>query len=170
VAHDETADGAGRPGVATYVVEAVVAAIVLVVGIVVVVESVKLGARWTSGYFPFYIGLIISVSSAAIFVQALFGKNKKTAVFVDSVQLKRVMSVLVPATLYVLAIQFLGLYVASAIYIALFMIVLGKYSWLKSVAVALVINALLFFMFETWFKVPLYQGTLEPLGLLTRSR
>ena len=50
------------------------------------------------------------------------------------------------------------------------MIVLGKYSWLKSVAVALVINALLFFMFETWFKVPLYQGTLEPLGLLTRSR
>jgi len=175
VAHDETADGAGRSGVATYVVEAVVAAIVLVVGIVVVVESVKLGARWTSdgpgsGYFPFYIGLIISVSSAAIFVQALFGKNKKTAVFVDSVQLKRVMSVLVPATLYVVAIQFLGLYVASAIYIALFMIVLGKYSWLKSVAVALVINALLFFMFETWFKVPLYQGTLEPLGLLTRSR
>ena len=175
MAHDETADGAGRPGVATYVVEAVVAAIVLVVGIVVVVESVKLGARWTSdgpgsGYFPFYIGLIIIVSSAAIFVQALFGKNKKTAVFVDSVQLKRVMSVLVPATLYVLAIQFLGLYVASAIYIALFMIVLGKYSWLKSVAVALVINALLFFMFETWFKVPLYQGTLEPLGLLTRSR
>lgn len=175
MAHDETADGAGRSGVATYVVEAVVAAIVLVVGIVVVVESVKLGARWTSdgpgsGYFPFYIGLIISVSSAAIFVQALFGKNKKTAVFVDSVQLKRVMSVLVPATLYVLAIQFLGLYVASAIYIALFMIVLGKYSWLKSVAVALVINALLFFMFETWFKVPLYQGTLEPLSLLTRSR
>jgi len=175
VAHDETADGAGRSGVATYVVEAVVAAIVLVVGIVVVVESVKLGARWTSdgpgsGYFPFYIGLIISVSSAAIFVQALFGKNKKTAVFVDSVQLKRVMSVLVPATLYVVAIQFLGLYVASAIYIALFMIVLGKYSWLKSVAVALVINALLFFMFETWFKVPLYQGTLEPLSLLTRSR
>ncbi len=40
----------------------------------------------------------------------------------------RVLSVLVPAVVYVLGIWFLGLYVASAIYIALFMIILGKYS------------------------------------------
>jgi hypothetical protein len=174
VIHDEHPEEApGRPVTHTNVVEAVVAALLLALGVVVIVESRRLGAGWTSdgpgaGYFPFYIGLIIAISSAAIFVQALFGKKRNTAVFLDSVQLKRVMSVLLPALLYVLAIKLLGLYVASAIYIALFMVVLGKYSWLKSVLVALAVNALLIFMFEVWFKVPLFKGTLEPLRFLVR--
>ncbi len=60
----------------------------------------------------------------------------------------------------------LGLYVASAIYIALFMIVLGKYSPVKSVLMGVVVNAFFFLMFEVWFKVPLFKGTLEPLRFL----
>jgi hypothetical protein len=150
------------------VVEAIVAALTLAFGLVIMAASWRLGARWTSdgpgsGYFPFYIALIISVSSAAIFVQALFGKSRNTGVFVDTEQLKRVMSVLLPAIGYVLAVVFLGLYVASAIYIALFMIVLGHYSWLRGFVVAVAISALLYLMFEVWFKVPLYPGMLDPL-------
>lgn len=169
--HDEQSPGTGRPAAATNVVEAVVAALILAVGVVVMVESRRLGAGWTtdgpgSGYFPFYIGVIVSVSSAAIFLQALFGRRRNTGPFVDTEQLKRVMSVLLPAIAYVLAIVYLGLYVASAIYIAMFMVALGKYSWVKSVAVALIINAMLYLMFELWFKVPLYAGTLDPLRYL----
>jgi hypothetical protein len=161
----------GRPAATVRVVEAVVAAIMLAVGAVIVAESRRLGAGWTSdgpgsGYFPFYIGLIIIVSSLGILFQALAGKKRNTGTFVDTEQLKRVMSVLLPAIVYVLAIVFLGLYVASALYIALFMIVLGHYAWTKSVVAAVVINALLFFMFEVWFKVPLYKGVLDPLRAL----
>jgi hypothetical protein len=168
---DDPAEGASRSGVATYVVEAVVAAILLVIGIVVIVESRRLGSGWTSdgpgsGYFPFYIGLIIVVSSLGLLYQALLGKHRKTAIFVDSVQLKRVLSVLVPAGIYVLGIRFLGVYVASAIYIALFMIVLGKYSRVRSVIAALAISTFFFFLFEVWFKVPLFKGTLDPLRFL----
>ena len=132
--HDETSDGATRTGVATNVVEAVVAAVLLVIGVVVIVESRRLGAGWTSdgpgsGYFPFYIGLIISdLRRSASCTRRCSARSRNTEVFVDREQLKRVLSVLVPAAVYVLAIAFLGLYVASAIYIALFMIVLGKYS------------------------------------------
>jgi hypothetical protein len=170
MAHDEKSDP-GRAGVATHTVEALVALILLIIGVVLIVESRRLGAGWTSdgpgsGYFPFYIGLIIAISGAGILYQALHGKTKRTEVFVDSQQLKRVMSVLIPATVYVLAVQFLGLYVASAIYIALFMIVLGKYSWVKSVVAALAVNTVFFFMFEVWFKVPLFKGSLEPLRFL----
>ena len=46
------------------------------------------------------------------------------------------------------------------------MIVLGKYSWIKSVIAALAINVVLFCMFEVWFKVPLYKGALDPLAFL----
>ena len=169
--HEEISDGQARSGVATYVVEAVVATLLLVIGLVVVFEARKLGAGWTSdgpgsGYFPFFIGVIITISGAGILYQALLGKHRNTEVFVDSVQLKRVLSVLLPATVYVLAITFAGLYVASAVYIALFMIVLGKYSWVKSVIAALAVNTVFFCMFEVWFKVPLFKGALDPLRFL----
>jgi len=160
-----------RTGVSTHIVEAVVAILIVVVGAIVIQGSRKLGSGWTTdgpgaGYFPFYIGLILCISGAGILVQALTGKTKNTEIFVDSEQLKRVLSVLIPALVYVGAVQFIGLYVASAIYIALFMVVLGKYSWIKSVIAALAVNTLFFMMFEVWFKVPLYKGTLDPLHFL----
>lgn len=152
-------------------VEAVVAIILLVFGAVVAYESWRLGARWTSdgpgaGYFPFYIGLIICISATGILCQSLLGKKRDAGVFVDKEQFQRVLSVFVPAVVYTFATVFLGLYVASAIYIGFFMIVLGKYPALKSVLVAVLVNAAFFMMFEVWFKVPLYKGTLEPLGFL----
>lgn len=160
-----------RTGVATHVVEAVVAFLVIVMGAVVIQGSRALGSGWTSdgpgsGYFPFYIGVILCISGAGIMYQALLGKNRNTEIFVDSEQLKRVLSMLVPAAIYVLAVQFLGIYVASAVYIALFMIVLGKYPRIHSVITALAVITLFFFMFEVWFKVPLFKGQLDPLRFL----
>ncbi len=158
-------------GVSTHIVETAVALCVLAMGIVVIVGSRALGSGWTtdgpgSGYFPFYIGVLLCISGLGIIYQALFGKNKNTDVFVDSVQLRRVLSVLLPALVYVGAVQFLGLYVASAIYIVLFMVILGKYSWLKSAIVSAVVIVLFFLMFEVWFKVPLFKGQFDPLSFL----
>jgi hypothetical protein len=76
------------------------------------------------------------------------------------------MSVLLPAVLFVAAIGVLGQYVASAIYIAVFMVWLGHYAVWKSAAVGIGVNALFFAMFEIWFKVPLFKGLLEPLAFL----
>ena len=158
-----------RTGVATNIVDAVVAVIVIMLGGLVIYGSRKLGSEWTSdgpgaGYFPFYIGLILSISGLGILYQALAGKVKNTETFVDREQLGRVMSVLIPALFYVGAIQLIGIYVASAIYIALFMVILGKYSWVKSVAAALVVVVLFFLMFEVWFKVPLFKGSYDLLS------
>jgi hypothetical protein len=154
------------------VVDAVTALLIAGLGGLVLFGSRKLGSEWTSdgpgpGYFPFYIGLILAISGLGIFFQALFGKNKNTEVFVDREQLGRVFSVLLPAAVYVLAIQFIGIYVASAIYITLFMVILGKYSVIKSLLVGLIVNTLFFMMFEVWFQVPLFKGEfdlLSPLG------
>ncbi len=167
----ETASAESRSGIATNVVDAVVALLVLIMGLGVLAGSWSLGSRWESdgpgaGYFPFYIGLILCISALGILYQALLGKKKNKAVFVDSVQTRRVLSVLIPALVYVLAVQLVGLYVASAIYIALFMIVLGKYSRFKSIATGLAVVVLFFLMFEVWFKVPLYKGIFDPLRFL----
>jgi len=162
---------ASRSVVASNIVEAVVAFIILVVGIVVVYSSVLLGHRWTSdgpgsGYFPFYIGLMLCLSGTVTLYQALLGKQKDSSPFVDHTQLRRVMAVLIPAVFYTIAVHLVGIYLASTLYIALFMVVLGKYSWIKSAIAAFSVNTLFFFMFEVWFKVPLYKGIYEPLSFL----
>jgi Tripartite tricarboxylate transporter TctB family len=161
----------GRTMARNSTIDAVVALCLVVIGLVEVIEARRLGAEWTSdgpgaGYFPFYIGLILLVCGAAIFVQSLRARKTDDSVFVDSVQVNRVLSVLVPSAIYVGAIMVLGIYVASALFIALFMIVLGKYSPGKSVVVGVAVNVLFFMMFEVWFKVPLFKGALEPLRFL----
>jgi Tripartite tricarboxylate transporter TctB family len=160
-----------RQGVATYKVEAVVAFLIFILGVTVIAGSWKLGSGWTSdgpgaGYFPFYIGILLCIAGAGVMYQSLFGKNKNSEIFVDNEQLKLVLSVFIPACVYVLGVQFLGMYVASAIYIALFMIILGKFSKVKSVVTAVAVVVLFFFMFEVWFKVPLFKGKFDPLAFL----
>jgi len=166
---EQNAADADRRGVPTFAVEAAVALLILVMGIVVAVGSYRLGSGWTSdgpgaGYFPFYIGLVLCISSVGALVQAL--RKRNSDIFADSEQLRRVLVVLVPALVYVLVVQFLGLYVASAIYIAGFMIFMGKYSPARSIATAVIIAVLCFLLFEVWFKVPLAKGSLEPLSFL----
>jgi hypothetical protein len=172
MAHESSGEGSeGRPLVRNVTVDTVVAICFVIVGVVVMIESRRLGAGWTSdgpgsGYFPFYIGLILAVCGLAIAVQSLRARATDDEVFVDSVQLKRVLSVLLPSAVYVGVIMLLGLYVASALFIALFMIILGKYSVLKSVVIGVAVNVLFFAMFEIWFKVPLYKGAFDPLSFL----
>ena len=152
-------------------VDAVVAALLTMLGIVVMFEARRLGAGWTSdgpgaGYFPFYIGVILSVGGTGILYQSLLSKSADKGSFVDREQFKRVLSVLGPSVVYVLAIMLVGLYIASAIYIAAFMVWLGKYSRMKSALLGVAVAAFFFVMFEAWFKVPLYKGALDPLAFL----
>jgi hypothetical protein len=161
-----------RGGIRTRTVEIVVALVLLALGSLVVYDSYRLGSRWgadgpEAGYFPFYIGLIICISSLAVLAGALFGRGARdTRVFVEWQPLRQVLSVLVPAMLFVLGIQLIGLYVAAALYIAVFMIWLGGYSWLKSALLGIAVAAVAFVTFEVWFQVPLYKGAFDPLGFL----
>ncbi|MBL8384447.1 MAG: tripartite tricarboxylate transporter TctB family protein [Burkholderiales bacterium] len=162
-------DFSGRPAATVRVVEMVVAALIACGGSVVIYDSIRLGSKWAedgpqAGYFPFYIGLILVVSSAAIFFKALRAGSRAT--FVTVPQLKLVLSVLVPTAIYTAAIAWLGMYVASTLFIAWFMWVLGRYSVARILPVALGVSVFFFLLFEIWFKVPLPKGPLEAaLGL-----
>ena len=114
-----------------------VAAFFFLLGAIAVWDSVRLGARWgedgpQAGYFPFYIGLIVCLAAAANFVLALLSA-KEDRTFVEVGQLKLVLIVLVPASIYVALIGWTGIYVASALYIGFFMRWLGVSSFLSRV-------------------------------------
>lgn len=150
--------------------EVIVAALFLVFAAVVVWDSRRLGAQWGSdgpqaGYFPFYIATFILIASAINLFAALAAGPSGRKPFVFWGQLRMILIVLVPSMVYVALIAnpwlTLGIYVASAIFIAFFMRYLGKYGWLKVVAVSIGTMVVFFLMFEIWFKVPLPKGPLE---------
>lgn len=150
--------------------ELIVALVIFVLGAIVVYDSHRLGSGWDddgpqSGYFPFYIGILLCLSSVGTTIQTVLNDDSGEA-FVGWQKLKLVLTVLVPALIYVLCVQYIGLYVASAIYITTFMAWLGRYPWWKSAAIGLAVTVCLFLMFEVWFKVPLFKGTLDPLSFL----
>ncbi len=159
-----------KPVTSTRVAELVMAAVFLAFGLLVMWDSRRLGASWgddgpQAGYFPFYIGLFIVVSSVANVFRALNLGEKGRAAFVEWGQLKMVLLVMVPTVVYVALISNpwfeLGIYVASAVFIAFFMWYLGKYGWAKIVPVSLGVVVFFFLMFEVWFKVPLPKGPIE---------
>ena len=159
--------GEGRPAFGQRSAEIVVAALFLLLGAIVVYDSVRLGARWAedgpqAGYFPFYIALFVCVASAVNLGVALLKKGDDR-VFVEVGQLKLVLSVLVPALLYAGLIAAMGIYVASAVFVAFFMRWLGKYPWWKVAAVSIGNSVVFFLIFEMWFKVPLPKGWFERL-------
>ncbi|HLQ27514.1 MAG TPA: tripartite tricarboxylate transporter TctB family protein [Acidiferrobacterales bacterium] len=163
---DKSPDNTPTKGLSIGMVDAIAAAVLFIVGAVMMVDNYQRGAGWAidgpgAGYFPFRVGLIISISAAVIFIQSLFGKERNAAIFVRKEQLKPVLMVLVPTGVYVLAIQLIGIYIASAVFIASFMRIMGKYGWLKIALVSVGVSAIFFWLFEVLFLVPLPKGPLE---------
>ena len=136
----------------------------LAVGSLVMWDSARIGAGWgadgpQSGYFPFYIGLLMNIASIINMLIAF--KSDKTQSFVSRLELRRVLAIFLHCLVYVAVMQWLGLYVASALFIAAFMRWQGQFSVLRSVLTAVIVSMVLFLMFEIWFKVPLLKGPLE---------
>jgi putative tricarboxylic transport membrane protein len=157
-----------RGGVTYNAVEAVTAVCLFLIGMVITYDSYMKGAGWSAdgprtGYFPIRIGAFIVISSLAIFLRSLFGKNKNYKIFVEWGSFKQVLTVLVPTAVYVLATQFIGIYVSSSLFIAFFMKVMGRYGWVKIALVSIGTSVALFWMFEMQFLVPLPKGPLEAL-------
>lgn len=157
-----------RPATTYRTMELAVALAAFCFGAIVVADSARLGAGWAddgpqAGYFPFYVGLIICVASAWIFVTTWMKRSAGRDPFVMRGQLRQIMKLLGPAIIYVIAIEFVGIYAASLVFIAYFMGRHGGHPWWVTAAVSIGLPLVLFMMFEVWFKTPLPKGPIEAL-------
>jgi len=150
-------------------VDVAVATITFFIGASVMLNSDQLGIGWVRGspapgYFPFWIGAIMSVASAAIAIKALLTRtNESDAPFVSWERFLPVLSVLLPTAAYAVGVAVIGIYVSSAIFMAGFMRIAGKFGWLSSLSVSIGTSLFLFWLFELQFLVPLPKGPLENL-------
>jgi hypothetical protein len=138
-------------------------------GAVVIIGSLQVGIGWgpegpKSGFFPFYLGVAIILASVLNLVAAIAQPPEK--VFADWAQLVSVISVVIPTTIYVFAVPWVGIYLSSLILIAVFMRWLGRYGIAMCATVSIGVTVATYLMFEKWFLVPLPKGPIEDwLGL-----
>jgi len=146
--------------------ELVVALLLMVFAVGVIIDSVRVGIGWApdgprSGYFPFYIGLLLLASSGSVLISTLLRWRGAQRPFAAREQLKSVLAVLVPLALYVAAVAGLGLYLPSMALIGWFMRRHGRFGWVASLGVSIAVPIAFYLVFERWFLVPLPKGPLE---------
>jgi hypothetical protein len=148
----------------------IVSAVLILLGGVVLRDAVRLGFGWglegpQSGFFPFWLAVILLSISVVIFVQALRRRGDKP--FVGPGQLEPVLKVLLPVIAFIVVtdppgpFKGLGLYVAAAFYLGFYMRWVGRHDWRAVVALSVVVPVVAFFIFEKWFLVPMPKGPVE---------
>jgi putative tricarboxylic transport membrane protein len=164
---NESPEGADR-SVGTRWPELGVAAFLMALAGLVIADSLRVGIGWAddgprSGYFPFYVGLLLLAASGWVLLSQLWRWHRDSPVFATRAQLAQVLAVFWPMLVYVALIFPLGIYIASALLIAYFMLRYGKYRTTVTLPVALGVPLLFFLVFERWFLVPLPKGPIERL-------
>ncbi|HKZ07301.1 MAG TPA: tripartite tricarboxylate transporter TctB family protein [Methylomirabilota bacterium] len=142
----------------------VTALVLMAVGVLVLADALRLGIGWgtdgpRSGFFPFWLAVLLLVCCLAIGAQAW--RARVTKPFVSREGLAPVLKMLLPATAAVVVTQFFGLYVATALYMGFYMRWIGRHSWLAVTVMSLAFPVITFVIFERWFLVPMPKGPLE---------
>lgn len=154
-------------GVARWAGELAVALVFAVAGALVVNGSLEQGVGWTpngpeSGYFPLRIGwLIVAVGVIQAGLAIALARRDQRApmreIFLRRDRIKPLLQVFLPMVAYVIAVPWLGLYIASALFIAGFMWWHGGYRW-RALPTGIAVCAVFYVLLEAWFQVELYKG------------
>lgn len=140
------------------------AAVLIAGGLLVIWDSLRIGVGWgtdgpKSGFFPFWLGVIMVGACLVIAAKASRRADRKP--FVRRGAIAPVLKVLLPATAFVLSTHWIGLYVATTVYMGVYMRWIGRHSWVSVVVVSVTVSAVIFYVFEIWFLVPMPKGPLE---------
>jgi putative tricarboxylic transport membrane protein len=135
------------------------------VGLLALVDAVRLGFGWGTsgpepGFFPFYMGLGIVISTFFILLRAIriYKKEGPGKPLVPEGGLTQILWVLIPAFGVVLLTELIGLHLATILYLAFYMGVVGKIHWGKVVLLSLLIPLVIYVLFDRIFLIPLPEG------------
>jgi hypothetical protein len=153
----------------------ITAGFLILVGGVVLFDALRLGIGWStdgpkSGFFPFWLAVVLLLCAGVVFIRAW--RRHTDRAFVTRAQLIPVAKVVIPVVAFILltsgiklgdrtVLPGLGLYVAAALYLAVYMRWVGRHRWVTVVVLAVAIPVVTFMIFEKWFVVPMPKGPLE---------
>ena len=145
--------------------ELIVAGVFILIACVVIGDTIRLGFGWTeygpqAGFVPFGEAMLLLVSALVILVAGLREKTDKTF-FIDRRGMTEAIKIFGTAVLLAVGIIYLGVYVATIVYAALFSRWLGKHKWSTVVLFTVILTLAIFIGMEKGLhlslpKSPLY--------------
>ncbi|MBI2161306.1 MAG: tripartite tricarboxylate transporter TctB family protein [Candidatus Rokubacteria bacterium] len=144
--------------------EVLVALGLLVVALVVLSQAIHLGPGWgedgpRAGFFPFWLAVVLGVSSLWVLVQALRAPGGAGARPFFPVGGRRlVLTVFLPMAGAIALLEVVGFYIASLIYLVIYIRLTGRQGWPLTLAVGVLFPLITFFIFERWFLILLPKG------------
>src|SRR3954463_6693056 len=152
--------------VSVRVVDVAVSLLLLALAALLAFDNWRTGMGWDAtgpqaGDFPFYLSVILGAASIYGLAKEFLARKQAGAGFVTREQFGRVLQVFFPTLAFCLATQWLGLYVASFLLVAGFMIYVGRIAAWKSLLTALLFVLVMFVTFDVAFDVIMPKGPLE---------
>jgi hypothetical protein len=149
----------------TKTADIIVAVVILCIGLVVGVDSLRLGAGWglegpRAGFFPFLMAILVVAGCLLVIWQAVKGTSsvKGSKPFVPEGGLKPVLTVLIPACGMVLLTEIVGLYIAAMIYLVVYIRFAGRFRWRTVLLVSIPIPLICYWLFDKIFLIPMPMG------------
>ena len=149
----------------TKAADILVAGIILCVGLVVGVDTFRMGSGWGTegpqpGFFPFVMAVLVVVGCVMVIRQGLKGTSsvKGAKRFVPAGGMKPVLTVLIPACGMVLLTEVVGLYVSAMIYLTGYIRLVGGYRWRTVLLVSIFIPLIAYWVFDKLFLIPMPMG------------
>ena len=143
----------------------IVALGLMVVGFLALGDSVRVGFGWgmsgpEAGFFPFYMGLGIVISTFFILLKAVkvLKKEGTGKPLVPEGGTSQILWVLLPAIGVILLTELLGLHLATVLYLAFYMGVVGRIHWGKVVLLSVLVPLVVYVLFDKVFLIPLPEG------------
>jgi hypothetical protein len=150
------------------IVDVVVSLVLLALAALLAFDNWRTGMGWDStgpqaGYFPFYLSVILGAACIYGLTKEFIARKQASEGFVTREQFGRVLQVFFPTLAFCLATQWLGLYVASFLLVAGFMMYVGRIAAWKSLLTALLFVLVMYVTFDVAFDVIMPKGPLEAL-------
>lgn len=113
-----------------------------------------------SGFYPFWASAFMGLAALVLMARAATSPRLSAAAFTDRQGAMAVLKLAVPMVVYGASILWLGLYLATGVYMAFFARSIGHYRWLRVVAVAVLVPLALYLVFEQGFRMVLPKSIL----------
>jgi putative tricarboxylic transport membrane protein len=151
-------------------VEVVVAILLLVLCAVLLNESLRLGAGWSThgpnaGFFPLVLTILAIIGTLGVLYTAYRAPDRRPFFEVNQ-EIVDLLKVGLPIFGAVLLIRWLGIYATAGVYLAFFMAYYGKFRWYSVLAGGILLPAAMWFLLFRFFNIPMPMSMFYRQGIL----
>lgn len=147
--------------------DTVFAGLLVLLALALLQQALRLPIAWTgsgpgSGFLPFWLTVGVAILAVLILVRSVRAPAPagRAAPFIPSEAWRPLLIVFLPMAAVIGLLRYLGIYLGGALYLAGYMIFVGRERWIRVALVSIVLPLMLFFIFERWFLLPLPKGIL----------